>query len=194
MQTYYDLGYMQALVKLGMIDKEGRGALRAIKSVATGKGMPLVDPGAQAAQHGAAMSKLQGKIQKGFQSRGTATEAQSAKYQRQMERINQRYGVETPMASQAPASAGASARAGTPAQAGAPASTPMAAKAEPPIAQSASTPAAAAAPAGTKEAPQGFFSRYKWPIGLGVGAAGLGAGYLALRSRDRMGQYPVQGY
>ena len=69
MQSYYELGYQHALEKLGMVDKEAgplqwAGALGqkakvvggAIKSVVSGKGMPLRGPEAAAAQEASARS------------------------------------------------------------------------------------------------------------------------------------------
>jgi len=82
----------------------------------------------------------------------------------------------------------------TPQQMTVPQGAPPLAKA--PAVESASQPAVKAPPTEktkTKEVPQGFLSKYKWPLLGGAGLAGLG-GYAYLKNRDPMGGYPVQGY
>jgi hypothetical protein len=76
----------------------------------------------------------------------------------------------------------------------APQGAPPLAKA--PTVESKSQPGVKAPPAEktkTKEVPQGFLSKYKWPLLGGAGLAGLG-GYAYMKNRDPMGGYPVQGY
>jgi len=69
-------------------------------------------------------------------------------------------------------------------------------KTKTPTVESKTQPAVKAPPtekSKTKEVPQGFLSKYKWPLLGGAGLAGLG-GYAYMKNRDPMGGYPVQGY
>jgi len=165
MQTYYDLGYAYALEKLGM-------PAAAQRVVAAGKGLVQKVRGA-----GGSKATRQG-IESIFEGP-----------KRTMAEQGKNVGLKAPAADPQLSA--------VPQQMTVPQGVPPLAKA--PAVESASQPAVKAPPAGktegatTKEVPQGFLSKYKWPLLGGAGLAGLG-GYAYMKNRDPMGGYPVQGY
>ena len=162
MQTYYDLGYVSALEKLGM-------PAVAQRVVAAGKGV---------------VQKLRGAGGSKATRQGIESIFEGPK--RTMVEQGKNVGLKAPAAD--PQLSAVSQ------QMTAPQGAPPLAKASP--VESASQPGVKAPPAEkpkTKEVPQGFLSKYKWPLLGGAGLAGLG-GYAYMKNRDPMGGYPVQGY
>ncbi len=162
MQTYYDLGYVRALEKLGM-------PATAQRIVAAGKGLVQKVRGA-----GGSKATRQG-IESIFEGP-----------KRTMSEQGKNVGLKTPTADPHLNA--------VPQQTAVPQGAPPLAKA--PTVESKTQPNVKAPPAEktkTKEVPQDFLSKYKWPLLGGAGLAGLG-GYAYMKSRDPMGGYPVQGY
>jgi hypothetical protein len=186
MYNYYELGYVHALEKLGMVEKDAgiRSAFGAVKSVFGGKGMPLVNPEVQALKGQAELAKLRAGITE-RSAQGPLSPRQMTKNESKYNKIHQRYGIEnTPTGAPAAAPAAQAPIAG--------ATAPVGNKSTAPVTQSPTTPPvktdAAAAGKGKDPAKDpGFLSKYKWPIGLGAaGLAGVG-GYAYLKNRDPMG-------
>jgi hypothetical protein len=134
MYNYYELGYVHALEKLGMVEKDAgiRSAFGAVKSVFGGKGMPLVNPEVQALKGQAELAKLRAGITE-RSAQGPLSPRQMTKNESKYNKIHQRYGIEnTPTGAPAAAPAAQAPIAG--------ATAPVGNKSTAPVTQSPTTP------------------------------------------------------
>lgn len=220
MQTYYAIGYVHALEKLGMVDKTSAPA--AVQKV-----MGLVSKGgrqgrqvARAFEGGAAHQKVPGGMgaapEIDLMGQGSLTQALKAGKKapgKQVPMSGHSYAAPEQVANM-PSGAEAFGMPGVKGtrigklegpmmsqQGLGPATSGGAPKGKttkaPPVVESSKTPEAKAPPAaaagGGEAASQGLLSKYKWPLLGGAGLAGLG-GYAYLKNRDPTPGYPVQGY
>jgi hypothetical protein len=221
MQTYYEFGYVHALEKLGMVEKQSAPKAVQVLQGLVGKGARQGRQVARAFEGGAARQKVPGGMgaapEIDLAGKGSLTQA--------LKSGKKAPGMQVPMSGHSYAApeqvanmpSGAEAF-GMPGVKGTrigklegpmmsqqglgPATSGGApkGKTKAPVVESSRTPEAKSAPAAATggaaaaaPASQGLLSKYKWPLIGGAGLAGLG-GYAYLKNRDPMPGYPVQGY